>query len=315
MYTVSPSRNYIAIAEESSETGIISIYEIKKHKDIKLKKKRTILSTELDCHSFSRLEFLPQNEKYLISLTDGPEYKLCLWEWEKGKLKTVLKINGFKTINGMFFADKEDSLLFCYGNPIYKNFSVRSFFVKIENDHCFFNQKFDIVKDFLKNYSKNFISHNILADNQIIFGNSTGEILILNKQYELKKKLQLETETPEQVTNLISWGEGFLATGEQFKLYEYQKNSKDINYPYSYSGVEVSLHDYENSGIVSMIPINQNKIIAGLSTGEFVYLEIAPKEKDQKLSLKLSHVLDPFHVGRINDIAVCKKKPLIATCG
>jgi len=29
-----------------------------------------------------------------------------------------MKINGLKTISGMFFADKEDSLLFCYGNPV-----------------------------------------------------------------------------------------------------------------------------------------------------------------------------------------------------
>ncbi len=85
--------------------------------------------------------------------------------------------------------------------------------MKIEHDQCSFCQKFDIIKDFLKNYGKSFITHEMLSDNQIVFGNSIGEILILNKQFEIKKKLLLETPEKEPVENIIRWKEGFLASG------------------------------------------------------------------------------------------------------
>ncbi len=102
---MSPSKNFIAVAERSNEAGIITVYEHKKSKDIRIKKKRTFLSTDLGNKSFVFLRFLPQNEKYLIALTEAPEYKLCLWEWEKGKLRSVSPINGFKNINGLFFPE------------------------------------------------------------------------------------------------------------------------------------------------------------------------------------------------------------------
>jgi len=66
-----------------------------------------------------------------------------------------------------------------------------------------------------------------------------------------------------------------------------------------------------------MIPIGNNKVIAGLTSGELVELEINTKTKKIKNqnTLILRHLLDPFHIGKVNDIDVCSKKPLIATSG
>ena len=68
---------------------MITVYEIKKGKENKIKKKRTVLSTELENQSYTHIEFLPTNNKYLVCITDGKKRQLVLWEWEKSKIITV----------------------------------------------------------------------------------------------------------------------------------------------------------------------------------------------------------------------------------
>lgn len=311
-FCISKSEKYLAISEKTKETGLITIYELKPNNVIK--KKRILLAKEINSLSYMNLLFLVSKEKYLIGLTDNDSgsYKLVLWDWEKGKLKSIMPINGFVNIKNIFIANKNDNLLLCYGKPTNKNLSIRSFYVKIDNDECSFVQKLDIIKDFLKNYNKNLVSHCILNDNFIVFGNEASEVLLLNKQYELKSKFIIETEKPEIIYNLINWKKGFLVNGAGFKMYFFERNKKDIKCPYIYSKKIISPKKHENKDILTLDKIDDNNFIIGFENGELLNLEIN-KSKEEKRNYILSPLISNFHLGEIIDMDICPKKPLIAT--
>ena len=74
--------------------AIITIYEVKSKK-FEIKKKRTLCSRDAKSNSYSHLSFMPKNDSILICTTNGPQSLLCMWEWEKSKLKAISDINGF----------------------------------------------------------------------------------------------------------------------------------------------------------------------------------------------------------------------------
>ena len=74
------------------------------------------------------------NDKLLIALTQKPNLKLTLWDWDKGKLKSIIDVTGFVWINGIFEVIQNESLIFCYGEPEEKNFSIKTFFIKNDGD-------------------------------------------------------------------------------------------------------------------------------------------------------------------------------------
>lgn len=132
-FAISPSQKYIALSEFSNEMGIISIYEIKLS-EMKVKKKRTFCSWDCESKTFNKLCFSSINDKLLIALTQKPNLKLTLWDWDKGKLKSIIDVTGFVWINGIFEVIQNESLIFCYGEPEEKNFSIKTFFIKNDGD-------------------------------------------------------------------------------------------------------------------------------------------------------------------------------------
>lgn len=93
-FAINSTQKYIAVSEFSNEMGIISIYEIKLS-EMKVKKKRTFCSWDCDSKTFNKLCFSSINEKLLIALTQKPNLKLTLWDWDKGKLKFIIDVTGF----------------------------------------------------------------------------------------------------------------------------------------------------------------------------------------------------------------------------
>jgi hypothetical protein len=86
----------LAVCEKSNQ-AICSIYQISKVvESIKLKKgsqqpvdssvisKRKILvMPDSESTEFLSVEFCPQNEKLVATLSGAPDYRVCLWQWDK----------------------------------------------------------------------------------------------------------------------------------------------------------------------------------------------------------------------------------------
>ena len=81
----------------------------------------------MNAPSFEFMCFVSEKEKYIAAYSSGKDPKISLWEWEKGKLKTFCDVSGYEKINGIFLINKTEDYLFCYGKPIKKNITFRTF--------------------------------------------------------------------------------------------------------------------------------------------------------------------------------------------
>ena len=84
---------------------------------------------------------------------------LTIWELKKGVKKLQHVITGLTEIYGMIFLDKENNSLLIYGKNNGKNIPIRTFLFKTEGDNFQITQKFDIIKEFLKEFSYNILCH------------------------------------------------------------------------------------------------------------------------------------------------------------
>ena len=75
--------------------GLLTVYELKLH-EMRIKKRKTFCSRDCKTKIYERISFVPNLEKFVIALTSKPDYKLTLWDWEKGKLKAMIDVNGFQ---------------------------------------------------------------------------------------------------------------------------------------------------------------------------------------------------------------------------
>jgi hypothetical protein len=85
---MSPSKRYLSWSEKA-ETGIIVVYDLIKGK------KKTMNSMEAGSQSYVSINFNPNDEnKYLVSLSGGPDWNLIFWDWQKCKSLGNFKIGG-----------------------------------------------------------------------------------------------------------------------------------------------------------------------------------------------------------------------------
>ena len=81
--------------------GLLTVYKLKLN-EMRVKKTKSFCSRDCKTLVFEKISFVSSLSKYMIALTSKPEYKLTLWDWEKGKLKAIIDINGFIQINGLY---------------------------------------------------------------------------------------------------------------------------------------------------------------------------------------------------------------------
>ena len=91
---LSPSRKFLAVCEQSTK-AVCSVYNIEaflkiiKEKkstqvyDLGAKKRRILVSQDCSDRAFASVEFCPQNEKVVATVTSGSDAKLILWSWDK----------------------------------------------------------------------------------------------------------------------------------------------------------------------------------------------------------------------------------------
>lgn len=129
-----------------------------------------------------------------------------MWDWEKGKLKAMIDLNGLSNVNGLYVIEDSEPLILCYGNPEDKHSSIKTFLIKNENEGCSFVQKFDIVKDFLNNFNKNLLTHCIHPEGFVIYGTAGNEVVFQNKQFEMKSKIILEDNQIQRIMHIFHFG-------------------------------------------------------------------------------------------------------------
>ena len=83
---VSQNRRYIAIAEKINDKPIVTVYDLHT-----LRKKKTLNFGETASNEIVTMSFSPDG-KHLITQTNGPDWSLSYWSWEKAKVMATIKI-------------------------------------------------------------------------------------------------------------------------------------------------------------------------------------------------------------------------------
>jgi hypothetical protein len=79
---LSKSRDFLAIAEKHEKAPIVSVYNTKT-----LRRKKYIVSQDLGKQEeIISMAFSATKESFLITLTNEPEQKVCIWLWDKAKV-------------------------------------------------------------------------------------------------------------------------------------------------------------------------------------------------------------------------------------
>ena len=313
--TISKSGRFIAIAEETTEVGIITIYEFKEGKDIKIKKRKTLLSKECNSYGYSQLIFLPDNERHLISVTKESPFKFLLWDWERSRIKEITEINGISKVNGIFFTPNDKNLLYIYGNQQSKNFPIRTFIVRPDNDTVTVIQKFELIKSFIKNHDKNIVCHLNISDYYTLIGTRKGELLLLNKMNEIKLRIDEPSLDTTNYFTVSPFRDGFAVADENFNISLYVKNGKDIKYPFVKCKKVINNIDYTESNILSIVGFNSRDLLIGTTQGELLHLTENQETTPDGYDFTIKPFYQQNHVGTIIDILIVLSSPAVAIKG
>lgn len=85
-----------------------------------------------------------------------------------------------------------------------------------------------MIKFQIKNLGKSIKIHSKLKDYRIAFANEENELLIMNKNYEIRGKM----EYGEEVQSICNFGDNFYVFGRGGKVTNFIRNNKDINFLY-----------------------------------------------------------------------------------
>lgn len=165
----------------------------------------------------------------------------------------------------------------------------------------------DLVKDFVKQYTKDFVAACSLHDGGFVFGSSAGELVFMSRQFELKYILP-SLPSDFRIVCLERLHNGFLVGGSGPIICQYckenlhwQRNDRD------YGQVDSSprIHD-----VVAMASLDEELLCLGLAQGELASISLQADRYKEVTPAGLG-----FHAGPVLDATLCLRKPLMATLG
>lgn len=91
---MSPNRHYLAVSERSKQ-GRIIIYDLQTQE---CTKRQVLTGGKISVGNFVCMAF-SSDSKYLLGQTEGPDWTLFYWEWEKNKVNAHEKIMRISNVN------------------------------------------------------------------------------------------------------------------------------------------------------------------------------------------------------------------------
>lgn len=101
--SLAPSRRYVAVCERGAEHGQVSVFHVQSQR-----RHKTLTCLEVQARAFVTAAFSADN-KLLAAISDGPDYALVLWLWDKGKLLGVTRL--LQPVNRVSFNPSDSSTL------------------------------------------------------------------------------------------------------------------------------------------------------------------------------------------------------------
>lgn len=314
---LSPNRKYVAVAEHTPDKALVTVY------DVHTCRKRKVLIVPGAGQKFIHIGFSADN-KFLLTQTDGPEWLVTTWAWEKAKVLASVRssnMNGH-VVSQADFCPTDAGTICVTGQGLIK-------FLMLNNG------QFRLQPVSMKKDPPHFTCHAWLDGDRVVAGSTRGELwLFENFEFRtlvFRPEQDLESFVPNAI---LATSKGFVVVGNQARVSLFERSEDPREY-YRHTKTLSIFHEEEH-GITSLAlsPL-EDLLLCTLSNHQIYSLNMSHIDilKEDVMNFELFHA--SFHgpgniksspsssndtttraiLGGITGLDICLRKPLIATSG
>ncbi|CAI5689001.1 unnamed protein product [Oreochromis niloticus] len=321
--TISSNRRYLAVSDYG-ERATVTVFDLQHEQG----RKRKILSAgDMSVQEFICIAFSPDS-KYLIGLTEGPEWMLILWLWEKHKLLATLKTpNTNNPVTQVSFNPYNNTQLCVSGTGVFKLFRYSEGALKQSS--------------VAKVESINFLCHTWMSEHRVIAGTDTGRLLVFEsgdlrreismtsvqgqsaRQVEVKKIKDANVDegpSVPSITAILSYSKGFACSRGPGTVFLFEqtdesgyRKTREIKIPLDAYCSGVTLAEYQQIDTICFSPAEETLAIS-TNRGQLYSVSLSSVDMNKEDKLHFELLSQSFHSSSITGLSICIRKPLVATC-
>uniref|UniRef100_I3J5W9 Cilia and flagella associated protein 57 n=1 Tax=Oreochromis niloticus TaxID=8128 RepID=I3J5W9_ORENI len=304
--TISSNRRYLAVSDYG-ERATVTVFDLQHEQG----RKRKILSAgDMSVQEFICIAFSPDS-KYLIGLTEGPEWMLILWLWEKHKLLATLKTpNTNNPVTQVSFNPYNNTQLCVSGTGVFKLFRYSEGALKQSS--------------VAKVESINFLCHTWMSEHRVIAGTDTGRLLVFESG-DLRREISMTSKIKDanvdegpsvpSITAILSYSKGFACSRGPGTVFLFEqtdesgyRKTREIKIPLDAYCSGVTLAEYQQIDTICFSPAEETLAIS-TNRGQLYSVSLSSEDK-----LHFELLSQSFHSSSITGLSICIRKPLVATC-
>ena len=203
----------VAVAEKGDQ-GVVYVYNLRT-----LYKRKTLTTSDIESHEFISLSF-SADDSLLLTQGGGPDWTLCVWLWEKGKMLANISLAAgpSTSIYGCGINPVNPTKCAVHGKGLFKFLSIEEDrFHNIPNSAAFAERK-------VQDYS----SHAWLPEDMSVLGTGDGDLLLFQKEI-LLTQLTCSPSDGNAISALVSCSRGFLSGDEQGVVRLFEPTPEEVS--------------------------------------------------------------------------------------
>lgn len=309
---MSPSNRYFAVAE-SSDIPLVTIWDL-----VKNEKKRTLTMPESEACDIVWMDFSAEN-KQLLTLGGAPDWNLCLWNWEKGKILASTKVHvpaGCALYN-CSINPSDANVAIVVGDGVLAGFRLTESTLKPITGYGMSLQQ-SLPRDDGRSQDlrmTKYYRHCWLSDDSLLVATQDGKLMLFDNCGEYRTTIPTSL-LDSQPSCVSEFSRGFLVgVGDCVLVFEKADDPKEVYK--RVATLSVSVGDYKNLGsVVSMtVAPSEDFFAVQTSTGQLIQLPLTSADMLRSDENTGSFIVAPFHAGAVNGLSLCVRKPLAVSCG
>ncbi|XP_074077759.1 cilia- and flagella-associated protein 57 [Macrotis lagotis] len=343
---ISPNRRYLAISEVVQDKPTITIYELS---SVPCRKRKVLNNFEFAVRKFINLAFSPDS-KYLVAQTGIPESNLVYWMWEKQKVMAIVRTDAQSNpIYQVSFNPQDNTQICAIGNGIFKLYRYAEGALKQTNfqrgepqnylSHAWITEERIIVGTDMGKLIL-FESGDLRWETNIVCKESYNETKKVEVVQESESLIEFPTpSSPDmsseqlfvektenqnlmpRVSAIAAYSKGFVCAAGLGRVLLYEKiedkdayrESREIRIPLDPHSNDPSQSDKQEILCMCFSP-SEEMLIVSTSKNQLYSITMSLTEISKGEPTQFEFLLYPLHSAAITGLAVCIRKPLIATC-
>lgn len=246
---------------------------------------------------------------FYLSQSNGPDYNIHIWLWEKAKIVASIKSTASNSVNQVvyqtLFNPGDNSQVSIVGNGIFRLFRL------VENTLKPSPPKLE---------QKNVLCHTWTLDERVVCGTGEGKVYIFETNGELKYEFLHATlvpnptgtplPTPQQIHAISSFSKGILVAGGGGLVTLYERGDLLSGKELFRKSRNYTLPDPLTITKLSISP-SEEAFVCQSESNQLYHSQITSEPKLDQMSLTI--LGDSLHSNSITGLDSCIRKSLVAT--